>query len=435
MAIKVAIIDAEIVGKTKHRFPNLCCMKISSYHKSLGDSVELKTDYDNLESYDRVYISKVFVKTRIPNEPDNQDDKNEHNVVDWYADNELLKGDNVYYGGTGFFYDRAPPLAPEIEHCMPDYHLYDEWVKQNIANGVKKSEFAYYQDYSIGFLTRKCFRGCYYCVNRNFKMVERASALSEFYDPSRPKLCFLDDNFLGCAGWEELIRPVIETGKPFQFKQGLDERLLTQGKIQKIAEWKYDGDMIFAFDNIEDKDIIEDKLKLIVSTPQWNKRLKFYVFCGCDKTGRYDEEFWERDITNLFERIRILNTYGALPYIMRFEKVYHTEYAPFYAAVAGWCNQPSIFRTFPFETFCQCKGMRQRGYETYKRDIDAYLKAIGVKGSTWLAMEFVGEKFPEIRREYFQMCGATPNNTDKGGDANVAENVHSLPRSHRVQSA
>ena len=44
--MNIAIIDAEIVGKTKHRFPNLCSMKLSSYHKSIGDLVKLKTDYE-----------------------------------------------------------------------------------------------------------------------------------------------------------------------------------------------------------------------------------------------------------------------------------------------------------------------------------------------------------------------------------------------------
>lgn len=69
--MKIAIIDAEIIGKSKHRFPNLACMKISAYHKKLGDIVTLKTDYDNLDIFDKIYISKVFTKTRIPCEPDN----------------------------------------------------------------------------------------------------------------------------------------------------------------------------------------------------------------------------------------------------------------------------------------------------------------------------------------------------------------------------
>lgn len=116
--MNIAIIDAEIVGKTKHRFPNLCSMKLSSYHKSIGDSVTLKTDYEGLELFDKVYISKVFTKTEVP----------EH----------VLSMPNVQYGGTGFYYDKAPPLPPEVEHIMPDYHLYDEWVEQAINSGGKK---------------------------------------------------------------------------------------------------------------------------------------------------------------------------------------------------------------------------------------------------------------------------------------------------------
>lgn len=384
--MNIAIIDAEIVGKTKHRFPNLCSMKLSSYHKSIGDSVTLKTDYEGLELFDKVYISKVFTKTEVP----------EH----------VLSMPNVQYGGTGFYYDKAPPLPPEVEHIMPDYHLYDEWVEQAINSGVKRNEFTYYLDYSIGYLTRKCFRGCYYCVNRNYKGVEVASPLSEFMDESRPKLCFLDDNFLGCPKWRELIQPVIESKKRFQFKQGLDERLLTADKIIEISKWKYDGEVIFAFDNIEDKELITSKLELIRSTvPDWKRELKFYVFCGCDKHDKYDDEFWKQDITNLFERISILSRYGAKPYIMRFEKVYDSEFASFYAAVAAWCNQPSIFNTFTFRLFCQCRGMRRNGYKLYKRDVERYLKDIGIKGSEWRAMEQVANLYPEIASTYFDFDG------------------------------
>lgn len=384
--MNIAIIDAEIVGKTKHRFPNLCSMKLSSYHKSIGDSVTLKTDYEGLELFDKVYISKVFTKTEVP----------EH----------VLSMPNVQYGGTGFYYDKAPPLPPEVEHIMPDYHLYDEWVEQGINSGVKRNEFTYYLDYSIGYLTRKCFRGCYYCVNRNYKGVEVASPLSEFMDESRPKLCFLDDNFLGCPKWRELIQPVIESKKRFQFKQGLDERLLTADKIIEISKWKYDGEVIFAFDNIEDKELITSKLELIRSTvPDWRRELKFYVFCGCDKHDKYDDEFWKQDIINLFERISILSRYGAKPYIMRFEKVYDSEFASFYAAVAAWCNQPSIFNTFTFRLFCQCRGMRRNGYKLYKRDVERYLKDIGIKGSEWRAMEQVANLYPEIAGTYFDFDG------------------------------
>lgn len=402
----IAIIDADIVGKKKHRFPNLCCMKLSAYHKSLGNSVVLKTDYDGLEAFDKVYISKVFTDTVVPGEQEDKTNKNSENISEWYANNEFLKQPNIEYGGTGFFYDKAPALPDEIEHIMPDYHLYDDWVNQNIAEGIKRSEFTYYLDYSIGYLTRKCFRGCYYCVNRNYKSVIAASPLDEFMDKDRPKLCFLDDNFFGCPRWRELIEPVVKSGKRFQFKQGLDERLLTEEKILAISSWKYDGEVIFAFDNIEDKDLIIKKLELIRQTvPNWKRELKFYVFCGCDRNDKYDDEFWENDILNLFDRIEILSRYGAKPYIMRFERVYKTKFSSFYAAVASWCNQPSIFNTFTFRLFCQCRGMRKKGYNIYKRDVEGYLRDIGKKGSEWRAMEEIETLFPHIAEKYFDFDG------------------------------
>ena len=39
-----------------HNFPNLALMKISAYHKSIGDSVS----WVDIGIYDRTYMSKVF---------------------------------------------------------------------------------------------------------------------------------------------------------------------------------------------------------------------------------------------------------------------------------------------------------------------------------------------------------------------------------------
>lgn len=133
--IKVAIIDADLIGRKKHRFPNLACMKLSSYYKAQGYDVSLKLDYDNLEEYDKVTISKVFMDTEIPYEPDDKSLKTEAQIADFYKDNPILNLPNVEYGGTGFYYDKSPKLPPEIEHINPDYHLYDEWVNYQLANG------------------------------------------------------------------------------------------------------------------------------------------------------------------------------------------------------------------------------------------------------------------------------------------------------------
>jgi len=64
--MKIAIIDADLIGRKRHRFPNLACMKLSGYHKDKGDSVALTTDYEDLQQFDHVYVSKVFTDTPIP---------------------------------------------------------------------------------------------------------------------------------------------------------------------------------------------------------------------------------------------------------------------------------------------------------------------------------------------------------------------------------
>ena len=112
--MNIAIIDADLIGRQKHRFPNLVCMKLSAYYKENGNQVELKTDYQNLDCYDKVFISKVFTDTIIPD--------------------GIINLPNVEYGGTGFFYDKAPKLPEKIEHIKPDYHLYDTWVAEKLQN-------------------------------------------------------------------------------------------------------------------------------------------------------------------------------------------------------------------------------------------------------------------------------------------------------------
>lgn len=64
--MKIGIIDAELVYNKKHRFPNLVSMKLSAYHKKKSDEVTLLLNYDNISDYDKVYISKVFTDTQVP---------------------------------------------------------------------------------------------------------------------------------------------------------------------------------------------------------------------------------------------------------------------------------------------------------------------------------------------------------------------------------
>jgi hypothetical protein len=377
---KIAIIDADLIGRTKHRFPNLACEKISGYYKDLGYDVELKLNYKNLSKYKKVFISKVFTDTPI--------------------NESVLNLNNVQYGGTGFYYDKAPKLPDEIEHHMPDYHLYDDWINYKLENGGKKNDFKYYTDYSIGFMTRGCFRQCQFCVNKNYKKVYLHSALEEFYDPSRKKICLLDDNFLGCSGWKEMLLELQATNKPFQFKQGLDERLLTDEKCELLFKSKYDGEYIFAFDNIADYDLIESKLRLIKK--HTNKKIKFYVLCGFDRENKWDDEFWKQDVFNMMKRVKLLMGYQCLPYIMRFNRYLESPYQGVYKTVSAWCNQPSIFKNKSLREFgiaCGCESMRNKYIVEFEEKYPEFKKYMDMRyGET--KMENIGKIIIGIDQSY-----------------------------------
>ena len=362
-------------------------MKLSAYYKALGAEVNLKLDYENLDTYDKVTISKVFMDTEIPFEPEDKSLKTESTIDLFYKDNPILNLPNVQYGGTGFYYDRSPRLEEDIEHIMPDYHLYDEWVKHQIDNGVPKKELYWYTDYSIGFTTRGCIRHCSFCVNKNYNKCSLHSDLPEFLDESRPKICLLDDNILACKDWRQVFDSLNATGKKFQFKQGIDERLLTDEKCEIIFnKSNYDGDITFAFDNIKDKDLIINRLEMI--RRHTNKQIRFYVFCAFnhDNPNDYNEAFYRKDITDLFERIKILMEYGCLPYIMRYKDYETSPYRGIYITVARWCNQPAYFKKKSIREFAQ---LSQKTVKSKCADV-RYL-------------EQVENDFPDIAEKYFDM--------------------------------
>ena len=360
----IGIIDADLISRKKQRFPNLACMKISAFHKAKGDAVKLLLSYDDIEKCDKVFISKVFTDTEIPD--------------------NVLSFPNVEYGGTGFYYDKAPHLPYEIEHIKPDYDLYSEFVSNSLKNGVKPKDLQYYTDYSIGFTTRGCIRGCSFCVNQNYKQCFKHSPVSEFVDERHKYICLLDDNVLACKDWKEIFNDLNATGKKFQFKQGMDERLLTDEKCEVIFNSNWIGDYIFAFDNIKDSRIVERKLRLI--REHTNKIPKFYVFCGYnhETPDTYNSEFWLKDIIDLFERIKILMSHRALPYVMRYADYKQSPYAGLYNSVASWCNQPNFFKKKSFREYCELN------YKLNRKSLMRYLN------------EFE-RLYPEIAQKYFDM--------------------------------
>ena len=181
------------------------------------------------------------------------------------------------------------------------------------------------------------------------------------------------------AKWREVFKELEEIGKPFQFRQGLDIRLMTDEKAEVISKSRYYGDFIFAFDYIEDKELIEKKLNL------WRrhcvKETKLYVLCAYSSQDA-------SDIRDTFERIKILFKYGCLPYIMRHERYKESRYRGMYIQIARWCNQPNIVKKMSFRQFCEANQLRK------KTPGDC---------SSLKAMKEFEKYFPDIAKEYFDI--------------------------------
>lgn len=264
MSKKIGIIDADLLDRGT-RFPNLSLMKIAGYQQDIGNEATLIENYDDVpvdNDFDELYMGKVFDFTKIPVD------------IDKYK--------NLKIGGTGFFFEKAfdveHRLPEEIEHHMPLYSLYDNFIQNEIERGINPNKFTDYQYYSIGFTTRGCVRQCPFCVNQNSRGIQRWSPVSEFMDDSRPKIYLWDDNILAFHDWENVIDELIATGKPFSFRQGMDIRFMTEDKARKITAAKYVGDYTFAFDNVKDKAYILQGLKYWLKYAK--KQTRFYVLCA-----------------------------------------------------------------------------------------------------------------------------------------------------------
>lgn len=356
-------------------------MKMASYCIDYTLEKQIDADihliYDEFElfclnSFDLLLVSKVFNFTKIPPQLNKMINNSCNNLRELNGSvvqglDNCIKSDVktpiLLIGGTGFFDDGGRDLDPIVEHSMPYYDLYKDYIdyKINIC-GRKKSYYLDYLNASIGFTTRGCFRKCSFCVNKKYDRCHIHSPLEEFLDPSRDIIYLWDDNFFSLReGWEKILDDLNDSGKRYQFRQGLDIRLLTAERAEKLSKARYYGDFIFAFDHIQDKDLIERKLKIWKT--YCSKETKLYVLCGYDSRnddpkygikGDYSQEEKDLiDIRNTFERIAILMKYGCLPYIMRYESYKESPYRGVYVSLARWCNQPAIFKKMSFKEFCE----------------------------------------------------------------------------------
>ena len=270
--MKIGLIDVD-----GHNFPNLPLMKLSAYHKSIGDSVEW---YEPMFSghMDKVYMSKVFTFT-----PDYE---------------YCIDAGEIIKGGTGYSYpDGGEALADEIEHIYPDYSIYYEKLPN-----VK--------DTAYGFLTRGCPRGCDFCIvgKKEGRCSIKVADLSEFWNGQK-NIVLLDPNMFACKEWKDLSQQLIDSNAWVDFSQGCDIRIMTDEKAEYLKQMKI-KQIHFAWDRYEDKDIIVPKFKKFSELTGW-KYWKMTVYCLCNFNTTFEQDL---------ERIYTLRDLGYSPYVMLYEK-------------------------------------------------------------------------------------------------------------------
>lgn len=188
--MKIGLLDID-----RGKFPNLALMKISSYHKSIGDKVEFATMFEN---YDILYKSKVFTFS-----PD---------------DEYYYRSDKIIEGGTG--YNISKKLPDEIDIMIPDYNLYN-------------CEHAY------GFLTRGCIRKCEWCLVPEKEGQLKAYMDIEEFIGNKKTAILMDNNVLASDHGIKQIEKIIDKKIKVDFNQGLDARLIDNQMAKLLSKVKW----------------------------------------------------------------------------------------------------------------------------------------------------------------------------------------------------
>lgn len=296
-------------------FPNLCSMKLSAYHKSLGDEVEL---YDENHSYDLIYASKVFTESI---EPD-------------------FNNTNVIRGGSG--YDLYNKLPDHIEHICPDYSLYPDFKA------------------ALGFLTRGCPRLNHaqshggFCItpDKDGCRTRKVADLSEFWR-GQDEIILLDQNLLAAPERTELLQQLINSKATIEFNGGLDVRYINTEVIEMLSKLKV-KDWHFAWD--DPRENLESKYRKIAESGLINP----------DRCGVYVlTNFWSTTEEDL-HRIYTLRKYGFVPYVMIYDKqkfvndngrwkpgvetIFNPEQLRHFKTcqhLQRWCNTRAIIKSTP----------------------------------------------------------------------------------------
>lgn len=278
-------------------------MKLSAYHKSIGDHVEWFdpiTDYTN--KYDIVYSSKVFTFS-----------DNDH-----YIPNETIKG------GTGYGMYNELPI--DVDEIFPDYSIYP------------------HIDYAIGFLTRGCPNKCQWCiVPKKEGAIKQYKSLEQIKRTDSRDIVFMDNNVLASEwGLEQIqkLSAVKHDGKKVRvdFNQGLDARLITPEIANMLAKLQWLSPVRLACDTKSQMPFVGQAVA--------------YMREAGVKPSNYFCYTLIKDIDDALERVTYLRSINVDPFAQPYRDFENnTEPDDILKDFARWVNHKATFKTVDWSDY------------------------------------------------------------------------------------
>lgn len=286
--MKIALHNAD-----NTKFPNLALMKLSAWHKRVGNEVSI---YESLlhSTYDIVYSSKVFTFTKT----------------------EVPFAKHLIFGGTG--YNSPMTLPNECEHIMPDYDLYK-------------------CDKSYGFLTRGCIRNCEWCIvpEKEGKITPHAD-IEEFL--AHKECILMDNNVLACDHGIKQIEKIAKLNIKIDFNQGLDARLIDNSIAKLLSKIKWLHPVRLACDSKTQMKSLHKAVELL----RWHNV----------RPGRYFVYVLVEDPKEAIERLKFVKGLYCEPFAQPFRDP-KKDIKPTQEQkdLSRWVNHTAVFNSVPFEDY------------------------------------------------------------------------------------
>lgn len=319
MAKNILLTEADY----KDKYPPLGLMKIATFHKLNGDSVE----YSRQRLFrERTFFDKIYISTRFSFHWNRTKD-----LIKFYQknyDSEILIG-GIHASINPNIYNEEFGITPNIGSYRGEIERILEKVKKDIVISQLLEEIEKYgidalpPDYSIfnnqlvpfrkaldeNYLlrtTKGCNRNCIFCDVKKIceQYIDRFKILPVIeyirnQNGQKRNILFYDDNTLISNRLEEIIDDIKKAGffkgarlnrklRTCDFNQGMDLRLLNDKKILLLTSINI-SPFRFAFDDIKMKETYLKNICKVINSGI--RDIAVYVLYNFDDTP---EDFYER---------------------------------------------------------------------------------------------------------------------------------------------